>query len=95
MKVTKFLLKMSQFEFSVMTEKNIFAYKLLLSLNISDINLFFYAKTATPLKKVTPLVPSNSPLNVEVLSSQDSPTQQKGGEGAYYENRKNWYIIVL
>ena len=86
---------MSQFEFLVMTEKTIFAYKLLLSLNISDINLFFYAKTATPLKKVTPLVPSNSPLKVEVLSSQDSPTQQKGGEGAYYEDRKNWYIIVL
>ena len=40
LKVTKFLVKISQFEFLVMTEKNIFAYKLFLSLNISDFNLF-------------------------------------------------------
>ena len=40
LKVTKFLGKFSQFEFLVMTEKNIFAYKLFLSLNISDFNLF-------------------------------------------------------
>ena len=36
-----FLVKISQFEFLVMTEKNIFAYKLFLSLNISNFNLFF------------------------------------------------------
>ena len=41
LKVTKFLVKISQFEFSVMTEKNIFVYKLFLSLNISDFNIFF------------------------------------------------------
>ena len=40
-KVTKFLGETSQFEFLVMTEKNIFACKLYLSLNISDFNLFF------------------------------------------------------
>ena len=34
LKVTKFLVKTSQFEFLVMIEKNIFAYKLFLSLNI-------------------------------------------------------------
>ena len=39
-KVTKFLGKVSQFKFLVMTEKNIFAYKLFLLLNISDLNLF-------------------------------------------------------
>ena len=33
--VTKFLVKITQFEFLVMTEKNIFVYKLYLSLNIS------------------------------------------------------------
>ena len=38
LKVTKFLVKISQFEFLVMTEKNIFAYKLFLSSNISDFN---------------------------------------------------------
>ena len=54
-----------------MTEKNTFAYKPFLSLNISDFNNF-YVKTATPLpplKKVTSLFPSNSPLKVEALSS--------------------------
>ena len=39
LKVTKFLGKISHFEFSVLTEKNIFAYKLYLPLNISDFNL--------------------------------------------------------
>ena len=34
LKVAKFLVKISQFEFLVMAEKNIFAYKLFLSLNI-------------------------------------------------------------
>ena len=41
LKVTKFLGKISQFEFLVMTEKNIFAYK-------SQILIYFYVKTATP-----------------------------------------------
>ena len=41
LKVTKFSGKISQFEFLVMTMKNIFANKLFLSLNISDLNLFF------------------------------------------------------
>ena len=39
LKVTKFLGKISQFEFLVMSKKNIFAYKLFLPLNISDFNL--------------------------------------------------------
>ena len=71
LKVTNFLLKISQFEFLAITEKNTFAYKLFLSLNISDFNTF-YVKTATPLpplKKATSLFPSNSPIKVEALSS--------------------------
>ena len=40
-KVTKFLVKIFQFHFLVMAEKNIFVYKLVLSLNISDFSLFF------------------------------------------------------
>ena len=35
-----------------MTEKNIFVYKLFLSVNISDFT--FFVKIETPLKKVTP-----------------------------------------
>ena len=38
-----------------MTEKNIFAYKLYLSLNISDFNLFFMWKLEPPWKKSPPL----------------------------------------
>ena len=44
-----------QFEFLVMTEKNIFAYKLFLPLNIPDFN-FFVCENCNP------------PLKVEVLS---------------------------
>ena len=58
LKVTKFLDKISQFELLVITEKNIFAYKLFLSLNISDFNLFL-CKNCTPLKKSHPFFPSN------------------------------------
>ena len=59
---------MSQFEFLVMTEKNIFAYKLFLTLNISDFDLFL-CENCNPLKKSHPLFPSNPLLKVEVLSS--------------------------
>ena len=43
---------MSQFEFLVMAEKNIFANKLFLSLNISDINLFL-CENGNASEKVT------------------------------------------
>ena len=39
LKVTKFLVKISQFKFLVMTKKNSFVYKLFLLLNISDFSL--------------------------------------------------------
>ena len=69
LKVTKFLGKISQFEFLVITNKNIFTYKLFLSLNISDFNLLCDNCTPPPPKKVTTLFPSNPPLKVETLSS--------------------------
>ena len=78
LKVTKFLGKKSQFEFLVMTVKNIFAYKLIWSLNISDFNLF-YVKVAPPSPPVPPRPPPREkshpplsqqpPLKVEVLSN--------------------------
>ena len=62
LKVTKFLDKISHFEFLVITGKKIFADKLFLSLNISDFNLFFMLQLQLPpLKKVTPLF-SRNPL---------------------------------
>ena len=67
--VTKFLNKISQFEFLVMTEKNIFDYKLFFSLNISDFNFYVKIAPRPPLEKVIPLFPSNPLLKVEVLSN--------------------------
>ena len=55
-----------------MTKKNIFVYKLFLSLNILDLNLFFMWKlqpSSPSLEKVTCLFPSNPPLKVQILSS--------------------------
>ena len=40
-KVTKLLVKISQFEFLAMAEKKIFVYQLCLSLSISDFSLIF------------------------------------------------------
>ena len=58
LKVTKFLDKTSQFEFLVMTEKNICACKLFFSLNISDFNLFFIRKLQSHSEESHPLFPS-------------------------------------
>ena len=71
-KELKFLVKISQFEFFVITEKKNSVFKLFLSLNISDFTftlfqILLYVKIATPLEKVTPLFLTNPPLKVEVL----------------------------
>ena len=58
LKVTKFLVEISQFEFLVMTEKNIFAHKLFMPLNI-QILIYFYVTIASSLNKVTPSFPAN------------------------------------
>ena len=63
LKVTKFLGKIFQFEFLVMTEKRIFPFKLFLSLNISDFNLFH--ATSACLK--SPLLSQQPPPKAEVL----------------------------
>ena len=76
-----------------MTEKNIFAYKLFLSLDISDFNLFFMWKL-DPSEKSHPLFPSNPLLRVEFLLSPPfwkfgwrfNPPQQKGGGGAHCDS---------
>ena len=51
-----------------MTDKSIFVYKLLLSLNISDFSLFFYVKTGTPWK-IHLSLSQQPPLKIEILSS--------------------------
>ena len=65
LKVTKFLDKISQFEFLAMREKNIFACKLFLSLNISDFNLFMWKfhPPPPPYPVKSHLPPSRQPLS--------------------------------
>ena len=79
-KVTKFLVKFSQFEFLVMTEKNISVYKLFLSLNISDFSCFFF-QIATPLEKVTLFFPA-TPIS-KLRSCQASPFWKFGRSTPY------------
>ena len=63
LKVTKFLVNISWFEFLFMTDKNIFAYKLFWSLNISDFNLFCVKiRTLHPLKMSHPRSIPATPL---------------------------------
>ena len=89
---------MSQFEFLVMTEKNVFAYKLFFSLNILDFNLFFTWKLHTPLpspssEKSHPSLPQQLPLKVEVLSNptflkiwlEVQPSPAERGWGVHYD----------
>ena len=47
LKVTKFLLKISQLEFLLMTEKNTFAYKLFFVIKYFRFEFVFYVKIAT------------------------------------------------
>ena len=93
-KVTKFLGTISQFEFLVITEKNIFAYKLFLSLNISDFNSFLCENCTPPEKSHPP--PSNLPSKswgpvkppplFKNLVGGSTPLQNGGG-GAPYVKR--------
>ena len=74
---------MSQFEFLVTIEKKIFTYKVFLSLNILDFNLFFMWQLQPPWKSHPTFFHRNPPLKVEV--PPPSPLQ-KGGGCAHYEN---------
>ena len=75
-----------------MTEKNIFAYKLFLSLNISDFNLFLYENCNPPWNKALPLFqqpPSKSwgsvkpPIfeNFGLEAQLPRPPVERGGGG--------------
>ena len=86
-----------------MTEKNIFAYKLFLSLNISDFSLFFFVKITTcPWKKLPPSFPATlsqswdpvkHPLFFENLVGGSTPSlppaKREGGGGC-----RLWYIFI-
>ena len=68
LKVTKSFGKIPWFELLVITEKNIFACKLFLLLNISDFN-FLCVKIALPLGKKSSPFSQQPSLKVEVLPS--------------------------
>ena len=98
-KVTKFLGTISQFEFLVTTKKNFFAYKLFLSLNISDFNLLLCENCNPRLIKVTPCfpaIPSKSwgpvkhPLfeNLVGGSTPIAPYPLQKGGGTHYDNSR-------
>ena len=78
--------------------KNIFVYKLLLSLNISDFK-FFYVKTAAPWKKYIALS-QQPPLKIEILSNPhfwkfrrrlNPPAEMGDGENAHYDLSKQCF----
>ena len=78
LKVNKLLLKMSQFEFLVMIEKKIFTYKVFLSLNILDFNLFFMWQLQPPWKSHPTFFHRNPPLKVEVPPPPLPPSERWG-----------------
>ena len=61
LKVTKFLVKISQFEFLIMIEESILVYKLFLSLNILDFSLRFVLQLQSPMKKSPPPLSQQPP----------------------------------
>ena len=77
LKVTKFLGKIFQFEFLVMTEKNIFAYKLFVSINISDFTLYFMWQMQPPPHPHPP-EKSHPPLSQQPPSKSWGPVLLKG-----------------
>ena len=94
LKVTEFVVKISQFEFSVMTEQSILLDKLFLSLNTSDFRCFI-KKLHPPLKNVTPFFPSNPPLKPEVLSSTPPPPFWKFGKSFNHPPSRRGAVCAL
>ena len=89
--LTKFLGKISQFKFLVMTEKNIF-----------QILIYFNVKIATSPEKSYPLSPSNPPLKLEVLLSPPfwkfgwrfSPLPSTESRRAHYVHAYNVVVTI-
>ena len=98
-----FLVKIYQFEFLVMTEKNIFAYELFLSLNISLNISYFLCENCSPPEKCCPYFPATpskswspvkppSPSFLKICL-EFQPPSRRGVEDAQYENKTvaiNW-----
>ena len=74
LKETKFLVKISLFEFLVMTEKNVFVYKCKCH-EIFQIFVYFLCKNWNPLKKKSPPLSQQPSLKIEILSTPPPPFQ--------------------
>ena len=68
LKITKFLVKVSQFEFFVMTEKNIFIYRRSCHKQFQILVYLLRKKCIIPLKRSPPSFPPTPPLKIKVLS---------------------------
>ena len=78
-KKTKFLVKISQFEFLVMTKKNISVYKLFLPLNISDFSLFVCFFFVCVCENCNPPPFPSPSLNYPPLFLHPTPPSQNWG----------------
>ena len=64
LKVTKFIVKIYQFELLVLTEKNTFGYKIFFVIKyFFQVLVYFFCKNYTPQGKGQPLFPRNSSKN--------------------------------
>ena len=98
LKLTKFLVKIFQFEFLVMIKKNIFVYKPFLLLNISDLSLFFFKKKLQPLppwKRLLPSFPatplfSSNPLSKLRSCQTPPPLFENLVGGSTFPSRMGW-----
>ena len=77
-----------------MTNKKVFVYKLFLLLSLTDFSLFFTYKFNTPLKKVNPLFPTNSPLKIKVLSNLQPPFENLVG-GSTPPPHQKWGVHTM
>ena len=81
LKVTKFLVKTFQFQFLVMTEKNVFVYKLFLSFNILYFSSLFMLKLQPPLlwKKSPPSLREIPPFFENLVGGSTPHPSRKSG----------------
>ena len=93
LKVTKFLLNISQFGFLVTTEQSVLVYKLFLLLNIPYFSLFLLKNCNPPPDKSYPLFLSNSPLKSEALSS--SPLWKFGRRLNHLQQKAGVHTLSL
>ena len=111
LKVTKFLVKISQFRFLVMTEKKHLFIKFFVVVEYFRFQVIFYVKTATTIEKKSHPLSQQPHSKIEILSSTPSflkiwleaqsptlphPQEKHGrGRGAHYNLSLNNSAIMV